>query len=131
MVWLVSMFLRLDLSVRNQVTVQRLEPWAEVIIPVGHTQALAVIADSLQQWGARPDQVEGIAVVVGVGSFTATRVAVTIANAWAYVHRIPVVGVSAAMISSAAEIQARGGSSGNYLSATYSGLPAIGKPSGL
>lgn len=121
------MYVRLDLSVRNQVTVQRLAPAAEVVVAVPHAQALGVIADALTQWGVTPADVQGIAVVVGVGAFTATRVATTIANAWAYVHGTPVIGVGPDEVLTEDEIVARCKQAPRFLSATYSGAPAIGQ----
>ena len=120
------MYLRLDLSVRNQVTVQRLAPRAEVVVEVGHAQALGVITNALTEWESTPADVQGIAVVVGVGSFTATRVATTIANAWAYVHHVPVIGVGTDEILDMATLPARFKTAPRFLSATYSGAPAIG-----
>ena len=122
------MYLRLDLSVRNQVSVQRLAPTAEVVVAVSHAEALRVIADALEQWGAEPKDVQGIAVVAGVGAFTATRVATTIANAWAYVFTVPVVGVQVDEVLTEAIMIERCQNSSRFVSATYSGAPAIGKP---
>ncbi len=122
-----NMYVRLDLSVRNQVTVQQLNSAAEVVMPVPHPQALGVIADALKEWGVAPADVQGIAVVVGVGAFTATRVATTIANAWAYVHGVPVIGVGPNEILVGAELVEKFKHSSRFLSATYSGTPAIGK----
>lgn len=120
------MYLRLDLSVRNQVIVQRLEPMAEFVVSVGHAQALGVMADALIEWGVEPADVKGIAVVVEAGSFTATRVATTIANAWAYVHQVPVIGVGADEILDMTTLLVRFKTAPRFLSATYSGAPAIG-----
>lgn len=121
------MYVRLDLSVRNQVTVQRLTPAAEVVVPVPHAQALGVIADALVAWGVAPADVQGVVVVVGVGAFTATRVATTIANAWAYVHNTPVIGVGPDEVITEPDLVERFKSAPRFLSATYSGAPAIGK----
>lgn len=121
------MYVRLDLSVRNQVVVQRLNPADKVVVAVSHPQALGVIADALTKWGATPADVRGIAVVVGVGAFTATRVATTIANAWAYVHHVPVIGVGSDEVLTETELTERFKGAARFLSATYSGVPAIGK----
>ena len=71
-------------------------------------------------------KLEGIAVVVGKGSFTSTRIAVTVSNSFAYALNIPVVSVLADshevlsdLFSSAAP--------GVYVSAKYSADPNIGK----
>lgn len=123
------MFVRLDLSVRNQVTVTRFDLISEAVIQADapHAQALGVVADALSQWGIEPNQVQGFAVVVGAGSFTATRVATTIANAWAYVYGTPVIGLMPGDDCQTANLIERFAGAAHFLSATYSGAPAIGR----
>lgn len=121
------MYLRLDTSVRNQVSVTRLDSGVTWLVEVGHTQALAVIDQALVAWSVAPQAVQGIAVVVGVGSFTATRVATTIANAWAFVCQTPVIGVGAGETLTEDEMAARCQVAARFVSALYSGAPAIGQ----
>lgn len=121
------MYLQLDTSVRNQVSVTRLDSGVTYLVEVGHTQTLLVIDQALTAWGVAPQAVRGIAVVVGVGSFTATRVATTIANAWAFVYGIPVIAVGVDEKLSQAQMAVRCQTTSRFVSALYSGAPAIGQ----
>jgi len=71
------------------------------------------------------NDLQGLAVRVGVGKFTSTRVAVTVVNTLAYALKIPVVGVKEFMENTVAEIKRQ--TPGIYVSAAYSGEPNIGK----
>ncbi len=71
------------------------------------------------------NDLQGLAVRVGVGKFTSTRVAVTVANTLAYALKIPVVGVKELVENTVGEIKKQ--TPGIYVSATYSGEPNIGK----
>ncbi|MFF3922623.1 tRNA (adenosine(37)-N6)-threonylcarbamoyltransferase complex dimerization subunit type 1 TsaB [Paenibacillus lactis] len=53
-----------------------------------------VMAQALEQAGIGMDDIDGIAVGVGPGSYTGIRIAVTAAKTLAWANRIPVVGVS-------------------------------------
>ncbi|PAD77703.1 tRNA (adenosine(37)-N6)-threonylcarbamoyltransferase complex dimerization subunit type 1 TsaB [Paenibacillus campinasensis] len=53
-----------------------------------------VMAEALQQAGMTMDEVSGIAVGVGPGSYTGIRIAVTAAKTLAWTLNLPVVGVS-------------------------------------
>ncbi len=73
-------------------------------------------------------QIEGIMVVVGAGSFTSTRIAVVVANTFAYVRQIPLLAIS---VGDVEKVQAfipelLKQPAGQYISATYSGEPNIG-----
>ncbi|MFA5175318.1 MAG: hypothetical protein WC430_02750 [Patescibacteria group bacterium] len=70
---------------------------------------------------------EGLAVVVGVGRFTATRVVVTIANTLAYVFKIPVVGIGKDFDPDEVASLIKKAPIGLYVSAKYSGEANIGK----
>ncbi|MEK7084889.1 MAG: hypothetical protein AAB932_06655, partial [Patescibacteria group bacterium] len=54
-----------------------------------HRDLLSAIDQVLSRHGITNDAVKGIAVVVGAGTFTRTRVATTIANVFGYARRIP------------------------------------------
>jgi len=71
------------------------------------------------------NNLQGLAVRVGVGKFTSTRVAVTVANTLAFALNIPVVGVKEFMENTVEEIKQQ--TPGIYVSASYSGEPNIGK----
>lgn len=53
------------------------------------------IIQALEQWHVLEAQIEKIVIVTGPGSCTASRVSVTIANTFAYAHRLPLVAISA------------------------------------
>lgn len=73
--------------------------------------------------------IKGIAVVVGEGSFTSTRIAVTMANTFGYVLNIPVLGVVKDEAKPDAKLIERISWQPicQYILATYSGEPNIGK----
>jgi hypothetical protein len=48
---------------------------------------------ALKDWGVGVDDIESVLVVTGPGSFTASRVSTTVANAIAFVKQVPVYGV--------------------------------------
>jgi len=71
---------------------------------------------------------EGIAVVVGKGSFTSTRIAVTVSNTFSYALSIPVLPISKDEMIDLDALRARIAvyPKGQYVSATYSAAPSIG-----
>lgn len=71
------------------------------------------------------NRLRGIAVVVGLGRFTSTRIAVTTANTLAFAFKIPVIGVKGRDLA-LAEKRLKSARPGMYLSATYSGEAHIG-----
>lgn len=71
-------------------------------------------------------QIKGLAVRVGVGRFTATRIAVTVANIISLSCKIPVVAVADFSFKEIVKKISRS-SSATYISAKYSGVARIGK----
>lgn len=67
----------------------------------------------------------GLAVVIGKGKFTATRIAVTVANALAYALKVPVLTVDGWVENLHDRIVEM--PVGQYVSAKYSGEANIGK----
>ncbi|PJA45467.1 hypothetical protein CO174_03105 [Candidatus Uhrbacteria bacterium CG_4_9_14_3_um_filter_50_9] len=57
---------------------------------VSPEEHLSVLDEQLTQWGCDLDQLEGLYVVTGPGSFTASRVSLTILNTIAFTKQIPV-----------------------------------------
>ncbi|MBI2473029.1 hypothetical protein HYV70_00530 [Candidatus Uhrbacteria bacterium] len=57
---------------------------------------LLLLNDTLGEWGMKDheQEFEGVIVVTGPGSFTASRVSTTIANGFAFTRSIPVIGLS-------------------------------------
>jgi len=72
--------------------------------------------------------IAGIMVVVGMGSFTSTRLAVTVANTFGYVLQIPLLAINHDQVDSAQSLIPKllKQPKGQYISATYSGEPNIG-----
>lgn len=68
--------------------------------------------------------IKGLAVLVGKGRFTATRIAVTVANALALALAVPVVGVKVFIENMSSQIGQT--PIGRLVSAEYSGLANIG-----
>jgi tRNA A37 threonylcarbamoyladenosine modification protein TsaB len=68
-------------------------------------------------------------VVVGAGSFTSTRVACVVANTFAFVLQIPLLAISLKQAQNPQKLIPKllKQKKGNYLSATYSGEPNIGR----
>jgi tRNA A37 threonylcarbamoyladenosine modification protein TsaB len=69
--------------------------------------------------------VKGVAVRVGEGRFTATRLAVTFANVLAYTQKIPVVAVDKVDLDQILPM-IKSAKAGLYISAKYSAEPRIG-----
>ena len=67
----------------------------------------------------------GLAVLIGEGSFTSTRIAVTLVNTFGYALGIPVVGVREVKFEKLKE-KITSTKVGQYVSAKYSGEPSIG-----
>lgn len=89
---------------------------------------LSTIDNFLRAQKISPARISGLAVRIGVGGFTATRVAVTVVNTLAYAWQAKAIpwreGESvAAVIKRFANARPR-----RYVSATYSGEAHIGKP---
>jgi len=78
-------------------------------------------------------QIGGIMVVVGSGSFTSTRIATVVANAFAYARQIPLLAVQKNDIPKMQGLIPKllKQKVGRYISATYSAEPNITKRKGL
>lgn len=97
--------------------------------PAPNRDLLLTIENFLQANNVSVQDVQGVATVVGVGSFTSTRIATTVANTWAYSQKIPVSTVSLAEAENLADLEKKLSQtlSGTLISATYSGEPNVGK----
>lgn len=71
--------------------------------------------------------IKGIFVVVGVGSFTSTRIACVVANTFAYAMQIPLLAIKENEIENVQKLIPKllKQPKGQYISATYSGEPNI------
>ncbi len=82
----------------------------------------------LREKHVEKQHIEGIAVVVGIGSFTSTRIAVTVSNTFGYVLSIPVLPISIDEVNDLDAVSERIGihPKDQYVSATYNAAPSIG-----
>lgn len=72
--------------------------------PDYHTVELApAVADMLAKCGVKAEDLSGLAVALGPGSFTGIRVGLALAKGMAFVHHIPLVGVPTLDILAAAQ----------------------------
>ncbi len=125
------MFLLVDTSGRDQISLTLFKGAfvEQKNYSVPNRELLVSIENFLQANTLGAQDIEGVAVVVGAGSFTSTRIATTVANTWAYAKNIQIVGVTAAEASDLPKLEAKllQAEPGIYISATYSGEPNIGK----
>lgn len=125
------MFLLIDTSGRDEISLTLFAGsfLEQKKYPVPNRELLATIETFLIANNLSVQDVEGLAVVVGVGGFTSTRIATTVANAWAYAKNISVLAVKADEITDLASLEQKFLQTlpGIFISATYSGEPNIGK----
>lgn len=93
---------------------------------------LPVLNALLERKGLSRDDIRGIAVVVGQGTFTGTRLAVTLANTFAYAQQIPIIAVTNNEKKDVLLMNERleKATPGMFISATYSARPSIGGSQG-
>lgn len=80
---------------------------------------LVCFTDLLADFRQSPAKLKGLAVLLGAGRFTATRVAVTLANTLGLALKIPVIGVKEPNLPLTLKALGRA-QPGKYVSATYS-----------
>ena len=85
------------------------------------------VSESLERASLQSSDVEGIAVVMGEGTFTGTRLATTVANTFSFVGNVPLISIVKADIEKPEALVDRFSDEHNstYISATYSGAPNI------
>lgn len=86
---------------------------------------LAGIDEILKEQNVEINKIKGVAVRVGKGRFTATRVATTVANTLSFALKIPVVAVKDIDLEIIGS-QIDAVKPGEYIHALYSGEPRIG-----
>lgn len=123
------MYLLIDPSERNQICLVLFDT-ARVIqkrIETSNRTLLASIDAFFDEQGYSKDRVAGIAVVIGAGAFTSTRIAVVVANTFGYVLEIPLLGVMPDRVDAIQDIipELLAQPVGQYISATYAGEPSI------
>lgn len=120
------MYLVIDNSVDNQVLLYAHlnTKWVQQVISLEGKNLLSALDEYCASLGKQLKDVEGIAVVVGIGRFTSTRVATTIANALALSLSIPVLAID--KFSEDLNNQLAQTPKGIYISARYSAPANIG-----
>ena len=125
------MYLLLDLSQRDTI---HLALFDEQLIEHKkysgmNRELLSSVDDFLSLQNIKKEDLEGIMVVVGAGSFTSTRIACVVANTFAYVLQIPLLAIGENKINDVQDLipELLKQTKGQYISATYSGEPNIGK----
>lgn len=121
------MKLLIDNSEESEVIIcAKIQKWKKFVIKnKAHKPLLVILNNFLSKNKKKLTDIIGIAVVVGKGRFTATRIAVTVVNTLGYALKIPVVSV----ISNdevLAEKALKKVKSGVFVSAKYSGEAHIG-----
>ena len=131
MSWVYNMFLVFDASQKDMVHIILFDKEKKVDYnqPGKNRELLQEVVTFLEKEGCKKEEILGIAVVLGAGSFTSTRIAVTVANSWAFAQSIPVLGITKEeMYNKESLISSfKKQSVGKYITAEYSAEPNIGK----
>ena len=93
-------------------------------------ELLQAIDEFLTKQDMSKDDIQGVAAVVGAGSFTSTRIAATVANVFGYARGIPLLAITKEQVSDPLALIRRilKQPSRQYISATYSAEPNIRLP---
>lgn len=126
------MYILIDMSVKDTIRIVQFTADGTLVhetVTNGTTvELLQTLDTSLTETAHTIGGVMGIAVYVGVGSFTSTRIAVTVTNAIVYAKHICACTTNVAACTDLPNIAVnlRQAEPGQYISATYSGSPRIG-----
>lgn len=127
------MYLLIDLSEKDIIRLSAFDEdqKRDVRVSGRNRDLLAAIDDFFRDEGVDKNDIQGIATVVGAGGFTSTRIAAVVANAFAYIRKIPVVAIKKEDADNISFIIYHLSSrhAGEYISSTYSGEPNIGRKS--
>lgn len=120
------MYLVIDNSGDNQVLFYASlnTKWVQGVIDLENKSLLSALTKFLSSVDKQLGDIKGIAVVVGIGKFTATRVATTMVNALALSLKIPVLAVD--QFSKNVDQRLAQAREGVYISARYSAPANIG-----
>lgn len=120
------MYLLIDNSLDDKIIVHDCldTVWAQHDFNRDEQGLLVIVNELLLDEGKKLADLRGLAVVVGKGKFTATRIAVTLVNTLAYALKIPVLAVDDWSENIQKDIQAS--PIGQYVSAQYSAPANIG-----
>ncbi len=120
------MYLLIDNSVDDQVVFHYCldTNWVQVNLSLQNRSLLEALTVFLDQEKKAISDIDGLAVVVGKGRFTATRVVTTLANSLAYTLAIPILAVDGWYEKLEADLKVA--PKGIYISAKYSAPANIG-----
>lgn len=120
------MYLVIDNSGDNQVSFYAFlnTKWVQGFVDLEHKSLLSALTKFLSSVDKQLVDIEGIAVVVGIGKFTATRVATTMANALALSLKIPILAID--QFNENLDQHLAQTRKGIYISARYSAPANIG-----
>jgi tRNA A37 threonylcarbamoyladenosine modification protein TsaB len=126
------MYLLLDLSERDSIHIALFNE--SIIEPEQvsgrNRELLSVVENFLSQKKLTKNDVKGIMVVVGAGGFTNTRIAIVVANTFAYSEKVSLLVITKDQVPKIQELigELLQQPIGQYLSATYSAAPNITAP---
>ena len=86
---------------------------------------VTTIEDQLDRAGASLQELEGIIVFQGPGSFTGLRIGITTANTLAYSLQVPVVGVTEDQWPDVSQRLLKSATVGQFVQPLYGGAPTI------
>jgi len=125
------MYLLIDCTTKDviRLTLFSQESLVEYMAEGRNARLLPHIVLFLDQESVARGDILGIVVAVGVGSFSSTRIASTVANTWGFVQDVPVIGVPQEDIKNVEGCIKKLITTPYYipLHPTYSGEPNIGK----
>ena len=125
------MYLLIDMSELDQIHLALFDSdkRTDKIFEGRNRELLFSLDQFLGEQGSGKEHIEGIMVVVGAGSFTSTRIACVVANTFAYVQHISLLAIGVEQIDTVQDLIPKllNQPKGQYISATYSGEPNIGK----
>ncbi|MDD2656527.1 MAG: hypothetical protein PHQ18_03095 [Patescibacteria group bacterium] len=124
------MFLLIDMSEKDQIHLALFdtEKLVEKKYEGQNRELLLCIDNLLTENNFEKENIKGIMIVVGTGSFTSTRIACVVANTFAFVLQIPLLAIKVEEIVNVQSLIPKllEQEKGQYISATYSGEPNIG-----
>ena len=125
------MYLSIDLSAFEQIKLKLFDKKtvASRAFCRVNRDLLKSIASFLKENKVKTQSVKGLVAVMGGGSFTSARISAVVANAFGYALDIPLLKISEADLSDLPQLVERIDSQprGQYITASYSGEPHIGK----
>lgn len=125
------MFLLLDISVKDTIHLALFDKKTieHKFYSGRNRELLGCIQKLVESKKYKVESISGIAVVVGVGGFTSTRIACVVANTFGYVFKIPLLAITLNQASDPRKLIPKllKQKPGNFISATYSGEANIGR----